>query len=317
MKNIVLIFIFAFGCINCKKDAGFPNQKKIHQDSLIINNFDEKIDGFAYTKLGLQCKVGNIHEIQKLLLQGADINLGKKDDIYEYDALYVAIEGNHIKIVEYLLKNKAKVNQVYTEEGLTPVGLAVKLNEEEILKLLIKNGGNVNGYKLAETDYKETPLLIALNNNNFQITELLLNAGSDITALDKRGNSIKSILTGKGGKWKKLLPTSQKINIPKGEYYLQDDNLDDYGISLKYENDSIVYTEIGNMGRMYNQFLLKVEKIENGNIFLIFDKTLSGYTGNAAKMKYFGYIYFKNEKPFLNSEYLEKKYNLQNVPLQK
>lgn len=37
--------------------------------------------------------------------------------------------------------------------------------------------------------------------------------------------------------------SKQQISIPSGEYFATNEKLDDYGISLKIDKDSIIYTE--------------------------------------------------------------------------
>lgn len=209
IKNIFLILtiIIINGLlIACKKNEieSLSNGSNIsHLKN--INDFSEQINGEKYTKLGIACKENKLSSLKKLLTKGADINLAKTDDIYEFDALYVAIENNSIDIVKYLSQNKIDFNKIYTEEGLTPVALAVKLNKKEILDILIQKGSNVNAAPIAETDYKYVPLLIAVENNNYKIAKTLIDNGADINISDDNGNSVKKIISKKGKEWNKLI----------------------------------------------------------------------------------------------------------------
>ena len=65
-----------------------------------IDSFCIEIDGFMYTRLGAECKKGNLKEVKKLISQGADIEYAQTDEILIYDALKVAIENNHLHIVK-------------------------------------------------------------------------------------------------------------------------------------------------------------------------------------------------------------------------
>ncbi|AZB01954.1 hypothetical protein EG359_21220 [Chryseobacterium joostei] len=107
------------------------------------------------------------------------------------------------------------------------------------------------------------------------------------------------------------------ISIPSGEYFATNEQLDDYGISLKIEKDSIIYTESGNMGKLYNQYLLKVDKTVDGKTFLKYSQLMNGYTGDADKLLYFGNIKYNQGQLLFESEYMEKKYGIKNIILKK
>lgn len=109
----------------------------------------------------------------------------------------------------------------------------------------------------------------------------------------------------------------KQISIPSGEYFATNEQLDDYGISLKINKDSIIYTESGNMGKMYNQYLLNKDKTDDGKIFLKYSQVINGYTGDADKMPYFGNIRYEAGHLLFESEYMEKKYGLKNIILKK
>lgn len=325
MRKIVLYFliliinpVFSFQCK--KTSSPETGTENIAKDS--INSFVTTIDGFDYTKLGISCKNNDLTEAKKLISAGADINIAKKDDIYEYDALSVAIENKHVQMVSYLIQNKADVNKIYTEEGLTPLGLAAKLNAKDIVEILIKNGAKVNGAKVSDTDYKETPLLIAVNSNHLSIAKILIISGANVDDTDNKGNSIKNLILAKDSDWKILLfdtaVTQKKSSELQGEYYADDSKLDEYGISIKFENGSIVYTESGNMGKTYNQYELKEDKKENNKTFLTYQKTLNGYIGDADKTKYFGIMTVVNNNQLqFESDYLKTRFGVEKTSFSK
>lgn len=280
-----------------------------------LNSFTAHVNGFDYTQLGISCKNNNLYEVTKLISKGADIDLAKKDEIYEYDALSVAIENKHLQIVDYLIKQKADVNKVYNEDGLTPLGLATKLNAVEIVEILIKNGADVNGAKVVNADHKESPLLIAINGDHIAIAKLLILSGADANDKDNHGTSIKSLILSKGKEWEKLLsnpyPAKNKPFGLQGEYLADESELDDYGISLSFDNGTIVYTESGNMGRTYNQYELLEDKIENNKIFLKYQKTLNGHTGEANKNEFFGVLSVVDPNKFrFESAYLMRRFGV-------
>ena len=112
----------------------------IKENSIAIDSFYYKENIFKYTQLGIECKKGNLDNVKQLLTKGANSKFAKKDDYLIYDALFVSIENRHLPIVKYLVENKADINQIYTEEGLTPLRLARKIGDKEIISYLIKQG---------------------------------------------------------------------------------------------------------------------------------------------------------------------------------
>ena len=113
------------------------------------------------------------------------------------------------------------------------------------------------------------------------------------------------------------LSIKKQLSIPSGEYFAVNEQLDDYGISLKIENDSIMYTESGNMGKMYNQYLLSEDKTADGKVFLKYSQTINGYTADADQPFYFGNIRYHQDTLLFDSEYMEKKYGIKNIILKK
>ena len=179
MKNLILILILSFHAsllISCKKNDTVISNTTNSINTEKINQFTEKIDGDTCTKLGVACMKNNLSEIKNLISKGADINLAKTDDIYEYDALYVSIENKHLKVIEYLLSHGANPNKTYTEDGLTPLTFASKLNQYEISEILIKKGANINGVQSGVTIY--SPLQFAIENKNNKLIELLISHGA-------------------------------------------------------------------------------------------------------------------------------------------
>lgn len=280
-----------------------------------INDFNTNIDGFDYTQLGLNCKNNNVQLVEKLISNGADLTKAKKNNIYEYDALYVAIENKHLKIINLLINKKAKINQLYDEEGLTPLVLACKLNDIEIVKLLLKNGANVNGIELAETDYKLTPLLMAIDNNNLGIAKLLLESGANKLLTDQNGNPLLSIASKKGEQWQKIFAgDSSDINkIFEGVYNFEASNKDKaktiFDIIIKSIND--ISININDDGSKENYTHIKGEKINDNKIKIIYNNTLEDDMGVIFLEKKGEYFYISGNPIYFinpgNNEYKLKK----------
>jgi ankyrin repeat protein len=215
-KQISKIFFYLFiiiltnSCYKSKKDSikSKKNESlKVQEKSVIhdnkINDYISVINGDEYTKLGLACKNNKISDLKELVELNVDFNLAKTDGVYEYDALYVAIENKNIEIVKYLIKNKVNINKIYNEEGLNPLALAAKLNEIEIVKILLKNGVSIEVENMADIDYQEIPLFIALENNNYEMIKLLIDYKANINIKNNKGEVFKDIIIING--WQELI----------------------------------------------------------------------------------------------------------------
>ena len=139
MKKILFLFILSSFITACREHKK-TYVADIKENSIAIDSFYHKENIFKYTQLGIECKIGNLDNVKQLLAKGANSRFAKKDDYLIYDALFVSIENRHLPIVKYLIENKADINQIYTEEGLTPLGLARKIGDKEIVLYLIKQG---------------------------------------------------------------------------------------------------------------------------------------------------------------------------------
>jgi ankyrin repeat protein len=119
---------------------------------------------------------GNAPEVvQLLLLKGADIKATPKDGIgvmiqAEFGILY---KGFPIETLNILLDHGADVDETVTSSdaigGFTPLMFAVRDNQEEMAKLLIKKGANVN----ARAKSGKTPLALATDEGFTAMEELL------------------------------------------------------------------------------------------------------------------------------------------------
>jgi len=61
--------------------------------------------------------------------------------------------------LEILIKNNANINQPTTDDGCTPLIIAVYKGHERIVEFLIKNNASINQVR---TDNGATPLYIAI-----------------------------------------------------------------------------------------------------------------------------------------------------------
>ncbi|XP_053596745.1 ankyrin-1-like [Microplitis demolitor] len=92
--------------------------------------------------------------------------------------LYHAVIRGHIKIVELLLENGAKVNAV-NDSGETALIAAVLGNNLELMKILINAGAQVN----LRNNKHHLPLHRAVQRRNYSITRYLIEQGADINSV--------------------------------------------------------------------------------------------------------------------------------------
>jgi len=98
------------------------------------------------------------------------------------------------EIIKLLLKNGGDVNGKVIS-GYTPIMFACRYTQNKILNLLIENGADVN----QKNNYGETALMLAVeqpyNLNNMKILKTLLENGANINAKDNSGRTALMFLT--------------------------------------------------------------------------------------------------------------------------
>jgi uncharacterized protein len=140
-------------------------------------------------------KDGNIALIEELIKKGEDVN--STNYISGWTPLMVASYYNHSRLVEYLLKNGANVNQKSLEvlgkigPESTALHIASFYDFKESVKALLDNKADVN-----ITDYKgRTALLIASYYGYTEIVRLLMSKGADPNIPDNSKNTALNYAT--------------------------------------------------------------------------------------------------------------------------
>ncbi|UYV68873.1 hypothetical protein LAZ67_6001392 [Cordylochernes scorpioides] len=133
----------------------------------------------------------------------------KDDFAFISVSLRNAIQNQDIARVKDILKNKRiDINQGIHKEG-SPLLMAVKHEQFEIVKMLIQANADANG----DTSFGPTPLFIAAEIGNMAILECLIEAGANINAQDTlyRTPLLNAILNGHLEVVKKLVAAGAKI----------------------------------------------------------------------------------------------------------
>ncbi|BAY86527.1 serine/threonine protein kinase [Calothrix parasitica NIES-267] len=124
--------------------------------------------------------------LMKLLVEkGANINI---QNYQGYAPLHLAVKQNDREIVKYLIRKKAKVDIRTKNNAETPLMLAAKETAEiPIVKILTDNGADVN----AKESDGNTPLHIASMNTqkSKDIIRLLVKSGANINAKANNGKT--------------------------------------------------------------------------------------------------------------------------------
>ena len=157
-----------------------------------INNVDSFIpldSDHSYSLLGYACLYKNKPAIQKLIAMKANIDEVFSDEIFIYDALYMAIDNEDEGLVKQLLAMGADPNRPYNENGLCPLVASCNVNNIAIASLLLKHDAKADGVGNLGGDYIENPLITAVMKGNKYMVQLLLKYGAKKGIKDETGRS--------------------------------------------------------------------------------------------------------------------------------
>ena len=157
-----------------------------------INNVDSFIpldSDHSYSLLGYACLYKNKPAIQKLIAMKANIDEAFCDEVFIYDALYMAIDNEDEGLVKQLLAMGADPNKPYNEDGLCPLVASCNVNNIAIASLLLKHGAKADGVGNLGGDYIECPLIKAVIKGNKDMVLLLLKHGAKKGIKDEEGRT--------------------------------------------------------------------------------------------------------------------------------
>ncbi|WOG28632.1 ankyrin repeat domain-containing protein [Endozoicomonas sp. 8E] len=127
------------------------------------------------TPLMLASNEGDEVIVDRLIKAGADVNTARTED--GATPLFIAVSRGYFKCVELLIKDEADLNTRF-RDGNTLLLIAASRGSSGSVELLIKNGADLN----AALPDGTTPLFLAVQENNSSCAKLLINAGADINA---------------------------------------------------------------------------------------------------------------------------------------
>lgn len=146
----------------------------------------EAKDFHERTPLFRAYKSENLDIFKVLIEAGANVNASDDDEI---TPLHLAVNSHNTAIVKLLIDAGADVHakskDKFGTKDFTPLHEVARWGSPEVLKILIEAGANINS-----TDSSgRTPLLTALDNENFDILRPLIWSGADVHAIDFSGNT--------------------------------------------------------------------------------------------------------------------------------
>ena len=144
--------------------------KSINEETI----HDVKCEAHLITPLSNAIRFNHSDIVKIILENGGSM---KFPEFLKTTALHMAILGHkNTEIIELLLKNGFEID-IMDQTNRTPLTLAICRRYNNVAKLLIKYGANVNGQGLESGN---SPLLLAMLLRNYSVTELLLIYGADV-----------------------------------------------------------------------------------------------------------------------------------------
>ena len=139
------------------------------------------------------CLYQNKHIVQRLIGMKADMECVYSDDMYCYDALYMAVDKGNAELVKLFLSLGANANVAYNEDGLCPLVMSCSMNSYPVTCLLLQYGAKANGLGNLGGDYITYPLMVAVDKNNINMVKVLLKYGAKTKVKDRSRMSPLSI----------------------------------------------------------------------------------------------------------------------------
>ncbi len=95
------------------------------------------------------------------------------------DLLLTGIVKNDMEIIKKAIAGGADINNAKKDQ-YTPLGVAVKSRNADVVEYLLKNKANPNIQMNPWLNYYTMPLIIAVENDDYKTVQLLLDAGANV-----------------------------------------------------------------------------------------------------------------------------------------
>ncbi|WP_314299637.1 ankyrin repeat domain-containing protein [Capnocytophaga sputigena] len=286
----------------------------VEEDTSNINDFCFNEDGFQYTQLGLACKKGDLEAVKTLLAKGADKHSAKQKGEEKFDSFLVSLESGNLPLVKYIFEDVYKehlgLDDDYQLPGSSyilqssPLIIACKSNSLPVVSYLLQKGASTECVPLPypEDYFRESPLLIAYEKNNYEMAKLLIKANADLSDPDRTDRySLADVFVKRGGKWRDLVFGDNSIDKI---VYSKKKDLNGDGI-----DDSILIYQPKNNLNGGSYFVTRIRLSEKGSFKELINDMFpyNGYyksnDGSMSKAKGFMGIIFENNTFTIKENY--------------
>ena len=286
----------------------------VEEDTSNINDFCFNEDGFQYTQLGLACKKGDLEAVKTLLAKGADKHSAKQKGEEKFDSFLVSLESGNLPLVKYIFEDVYKehlgLDDDYQLPGSSyilqssPLIIACKSNSLPVVSYLLQKGASPESVPLPypQDYFRESPLLIAYEKNNYEMAKLLIKANADLSDRDRTERySLADVFVKRGGKWRDLVFGDNSIDKI---VYSKKKDLNGDGI-----DDSILIYQPKNNLNGGSYFVTRIRLSEKGSFKELINDMFpyNGYyksnDGSMSKAKGFMGIIFENNTFTIKENY--------------
>lgn len=172
---------------NCNELAAYiqENFKLIQRENLRKDSVADLLGkGIPVTSecFAQYIKKNNIDICKKLRLAGVDVN---STDVDGTPLLNVAVRNENLEIVKWLLKHGANINTISADRGYSPVMDAVWKSNEEIVEYLIAHNANLDFI----SKEGQSILVLAVGIGKLNTCKVLAENGADPDVKDSMGMS--------------------------------------------------------------------------------------------------------------------------------
>ena len=286
----------------------------VGEDTSNIDDFCFNENGFQYTQLGLACKKGDLESVKTLLAKGADRDFAKQKGEEKFDSFLVSLESGNLPLVKYIFEDVYKehlgLDDDYQLPGSSyilqssPLIIACKSNSLPVVSYLLQKGASTECVPLPypKEYFRESPLLIAYEKNNYEMAKLLIKANADLSDPYRTDRySLADVFVKRGGKWRDLVFGDNSIDKI---VYSKKKDLNGDGI-----DDSILIYQPKNNLNGGSYFVTRIRLSEKGsfkefiNDVLLYSAYKESNDGSDTEAKGFMGITFENNNFTIKENY--------------